>query len=192
MEEIGVFLGQHGLNVATIILVLVSLFKDTIKGAIQRWLDTRARRAETEADLETEQAKAKADLERRAWERVLGNGQKADGFVDRLLLQQEHHLAAMRERDSHIERFVSVAVAAVRDAVEVMDKTAIRQEESALRWGDQMDKMATILNTVSERMAGIGMIMGLYLHDRQGVTFDDLIASIRQPIPQEVQQEATK
>ena len=185
MDEIGAFLGQHGLSALTFALVLISLFKDTIKNAVQRWLDTRAKRAETEADLETEQAKAKAELERRAWERVLGNGEKADSFVDRLLLQQEHHLAAMRERDSHIERFVTVAVTAVRDAVEVMDKTATRQEENALRWGDQMDRMASILDTVSERMAGIGMITGLYLHDRQGVTFDELIASFRQPIPQE-------
>ena len=192
MEEIAAFIGQHGLNVATIALVLISLFKDTIKAAIQRWLETRAKRAESEADLETEQAKAKADLERRAWERILGNGDKANSFVDRLLLQQEHHLAAMRERDSHIERFVTVAVTAVRDAVEVMDRVATRQEETALRRDDQMDRMAAILNTVGERMAGIGLVMGLYLHDRQGVTFDDLIASIRQPIPQEVQQEVTK
>jgi len=189
MEEIAAFIEQHGLSALTLVLVLVSLFKDTIKEAVRRWLEARAKRVETEADLETEQAKAKADLERRAWERVLGNGKKADGFVDRLLLQQEHHLTAMRERDNHIEKFVSVAVAAVRDAVEMMDKTATRQEENDLRRADQMDRMAAILNTVSERMAGIGMIMGLYLHDRQGVTFDDLIASIRQPIPQ--QQEAT-
>lgn len=190
MDEIGAFIGQHGLSVATIILVLVSLFKDSIKDAVRRWLETRTKRAETEADLEGEKAKTQAELERRAWERILGDGEKANGFVDRLLLQQEHHLTAMRERDSHIERFVTVAVTAVRDAVEVMDKTAAWQEESSLRQADQMDRMAAILNTASERMAGIGMIMGLYLHDRQGVTFDDLIASIRQPVPQ--QQEATK
>ena len=189
MDEIAAFIGQHGLSVATIILVLVSLFKDTIKDAVKRWVDTRAKKAETEADLEGEKAKAQADLERKAWERVLGEGKKANGFVDRLLLQQENHLVAMRERDNHIERFVTVAVVAVRDAVEVMDKTATRQEENDLQRADQMDKMADILDTVSERMAGIGMVMGLYLHDRQGVSFDDLIASIRQPIPQEVQQE---
>lgn len=171
------FFKEYGVNILTVLAALVLSQAGTIKA----WLQARLASAQ-------QKQKAKLDIEKRAWERVLSDGQKANGFVDRLLLQQENHLAAMMERDRHVERFVSEAVNTMRETAQVMERTVDRQENLDKKRDEQMARLASILDVVAERMAGVGLVMGMYLHDRQGVTFDGLIASIRKPIPK--QQEA--
>jgi hypothetical protein len=159
---------EHGLTVVTLALVLLSFFKDEVKAFFQK----RLSRLE-------EKHKKEDDLNRKAWTRVFQNGPRADSLYERLLLQQENNAAATRERDEHIERFTAAAVTAMRDAAEVMQRVVTRFETSEDLRAAQWAIITGVLDTIGERMAGIGLILSLYLHDKQGVTFDELIQSIK-------------
>jgi hypothetical protein len=165
-DEILVFLNTHGLNIITLLLVLLSLFKDQIKAAVQRRIDLSVRRQEREADVEA-----------KAWQRVFEDGTKANGYVDRLLIQAEHHYANLRERDAHIERFVTIAVEAVRDALAVMEATAARQQKNDEEAMGVLAELHRTLAAMHEQFTAIGIVLGLYLHDRQGITYDELLAA---------------
>lgn len=165
-DEIIIFLNKHGINIITLLLVLLSLFKDQLKTFVQRRIDLSSRRQEQEVDLDTQ-----------AWARVFKNGSRANGYVERLLLQQEHHHVNMRERDAHIERFVTIAVEAVRDAVAVMEATAKRQQNNDLQTETILAELSGILGKMHEQFAAIGIVLSLYLHERQGITYDDLLAA---------------
>lgn len=162
------FLSKNGLNLLTLTLVLVSLFKEQIRSLVQKRIDLASRQAEQEASIEA-----------KAWERVFQNGMKAEGYVERLLLQQEHHTTQMRERDAHIERLATITVEAVRDAVDVMDATVKRQQASDKAMMDMLRQFERTLIGLREHTAAMGVVVGLYLHDRQGVTWEELLAAVR-------------
>lgn len=162
------FLSENGLNLLTLALVLVSLFKDQIRSLVQRRIDLATRQKEQEADIEAQ-----------AWQRVFQNGMRAEGYVERLLLQQEHHMAQMRERDTHIERLATITVEAVRDAVEVMDSAMQQQRASNKATVAMLTQFEQTLISLREHTAAMGIIVGLYLHDRQGVTWEELLAAVR-------------
>lgn len=166
-DQLLVFLNTHGLNIVTLALVLISMFKDQLKALLQRRINLSARKQEQSVDVEA-----------KAWDRVFRNGTRANGYVERLLLQQEHHHANMRERDAHIERFVTVAVEAVRDAVAVMEATAKRQRKNDEQTVEVLAELNRILAALHEQSAAVGVVLSLYLHDRQGVTYDELLAAI--------------
>jgi hypothetical protein len=162
------FIQKHGFNILTLMLLLISLFKDQLRSLVQRRIDRATQRADQEASVEAQ-----------AWQRVFQNGMRADGYVERLLLQQEHHAAQMKERDTHIERFTTVAVEAVRDAVAVMDATMKQQQASNLAMCKMLTQFEQTLIGLKEHTAAIGIVVGLYLHDRQGVTWEELLAAVR-------------
>lgn len=165
MNDILAFVNTHGLNIITLLLVLLSLFKEQLRAMIQRRIDRTAQKEDQDAGVEAQ-----------AWARVFQNGMKANGYVERLLLQQEHHLASMRERDTHIERFTTVSVEAIRDAVAVMEAMINRQEKTDGKTAEGLAELINTLTALREHTAAIGIVMGLYLHDRQGVTWDELLA----------------
>jgi len=162
------FLSKNGLNLLTLALVLVSLFKDQIRSFVQSRLD-----------LATKQKEQEASVEAKAWQRVFQNGMKADGYVERLLLQQEHHMAQMRERDTHIERLATITVEAVRDSVSVMDSAMQQQQASNQAMMTMLAQFEETLISLREHTAAMGVVVSLYLHDRQGVTWDELLAAVR-------------
>jgi adenine-specific DNA methylase len=162
------FLSKNGLNLLTLALVLVSLFKDQIRSFVQSRLD-----------LATKQKEQEASVEAQAWKRVFQNGMRADGYVERLLLQQEHHMSQMRERDAHIERLATITVEAVRDAVEVMDSAMQQQRASNKATVAMLTQFEQTLISLREHTAAMGVVVSLYLHDRQGVTWEELLAAVR-------------
>lgn len=162
------FLSKNGLNLLTLALVLISLFKDQIRALVQGRIDLAARQKEQEVSVEAQ-----------AWKRVFQNGMRADGYVERLLLQQEHHMAQMRERDAHIERLATITVEAVRDAVEVMDSAMKQQQASNEAMIAMLTQLEQTLIALREHTAAMGLVTGLYLHDRQGVTWDELLTAMR-------------
>lgn len=155
------FINQYGINILTVLVVVVVTQADTIKGWLQQRLNVSAKRAERDDD-----------LEQRAWQKVFNGVDSVPDLWNRLFLQQENFNTRMRERDQHIERFTTGAVEAMQSFCAVSQNLTHSQKERDRR-------MLAVLDEVSHRMSGIGLIMGFYLHDRQGIDFDELLTAIR-------------